>query len=241
MRRFGGPPSTTYRSDSSGEKARPFGRSRSPATTRERAGRGVDAVDVGRQLGSRPVALVVAEDAVGRVGEPDRAVGPAHDVVRRVQGLAVEPVGDDGDRPVVLGAGHPPRVVLAGDEPALAVARVAVGVVGGLAEDADRARLLLPLHHPVVRDVAPQEVAPVPEPHRPLAPTEAGAEPLDLGEGERVPGEARVEDPDRGVGIALAGLPVPEGARRGGDRGRGASRHEKLPAARSHVSPPHSP
>ena len=237
MRRFGGPPSTTYRSASSGENARPFGRSRSPATTAA-AGRGVDAVDVRRKLGGRLVALVEAEDAVGRVREPDRAVGAAHDVVRRVEGLAVEPVGDHGDRAVVLGAGHPARVVLAGDEAALAVSRVPVRVAGGLAEDADRARLLLPLHHPVVRDVAPQEVAPVPEPRGPLAPAEAGAEPLDLGEGELVPGEARVERPDGGVGVALARRPVPERARRGGDRSRGRSRHEELPSVRSHSSPP---
>ena len=77
------------------------------------------------------------------------------------------------DGAVVLGAGHAAAVVLAGDEPALAVARVAVGEVRRLAEHADRARLLVPAHDPVVGDVAPQQVAPVAEPHR--APPPSGS------------------------------------------------------------------
>ena len=43
--------------------------------------------------------------------------------------------------------------MLAGDDAALAVARMAVGVVGGLLPGADRARLLVPLEDAVVRDV----------------------------------------------------------------------------------------
>ena len=70
-------------------------------------------------------------------------------------------------RAVVLGARDPPRVVLAGEQPALAVAGVAVGEVRRLAEDADRAGLLVPLHDAVVRDVAPEQVAAVAEPNRP--------------------------------------------------------------------------
>ncbi len=64
----------------------------------------VDAVDVaavGLALGG--VALVVAVDAVGRVGEPDRPVAADDDVVRAVQPLAVEAVGERRDRAVVLG------------------------------------------------------------------------------------------------------------------------------------------
>ena len=54
-------------------------------------------------------------------------------------------------------AGDAARAVLAGDEAALAVARVAVGVVGGFAEDAHAAAFLVPAHDAVVRDVAPQQ------------------------------------------------------------------------------------
>ena len=42
----------------------------------------------------------------------------------------------------MFGARDPARVVLAGDQPALAVARVAVGIVGRSAEDADMAVIL---------------------------------------------------------------------------------------------------
>src|SRR5882757_4439685 len=107
----------------------------------------------------------------------------------------------------MLGARHAARIVLAAHQPALAVARIAVGVVRGLAEDADRAGLLLPFHHPVVRDVAPQEVAPVAEPDRPLAPAEPGRQKLDRGEGQAIFGETRIQYLHRRIRITLARFP----------------------------------
>src|SRR6266851_3002107 len=124
------------------------------------AGLGIETVDVGGQLEGGHVALVVAEHAEGRIGEPHAVVGLHHHVVGRVEPLVLEAVHQHRDRPVVLGAGHPPAVVLAGDEPALAVAGVAVGVARRLAEDRDRPRLLVPAHDAVVGDVAPEHVAP---------------------------------------------------------------------------------
>ena len=60
--------------------------------------------------------------------------------------------------------------MLAGDEPTLPVAGVAVRVAGGGAEDrGDTARLVI-AHHPVVRNVGEDEEAPVAEPDRPLDP-----------------------------------------------------------------------
>ena len=55
----------------------------------------------------------------------------------------------------MLGARHLTRAVLAGDEPALPVAGVAVGEIGGFAKDADRAGLFVPPQDPIIRDVAP--------------------------------------------------------------------------------------
>src|SRR6185436_14275448 len=115
-------------------------------------------------------------------------------------------------------ARDPASVVLAGDEPALAVASVAVGVVGGLAEDADRARLLLPAHDAVVGDVAPQEVAAVAEPHWALVPARARGNLLDAGKPQPILGEARIEVLDGGIGIAIVHAPLREGA---GSNGRG--------------------
>src|SRR5439155_12990505 len=96
-----------------------------------------DAVDVGGGLfGLFLLAFPLAVDAEQRIGEPDRIVGLDHDVVRRVQPLALELVGQHRDLAVLLGAGDAAGDrVLAGDEAALAVARVAVGVIGVGAED----------------------------------------------------------------------------------------------------------
>src|SRR5262249_35494476 len=146
-------------------------------------------------------------------------------------------VGDDGDRAVVLGARHTARVVLARQKAALTVARVAVRVVGGLAEYAHPARLLLPPHDAVVGYVAPQEVAAVAEPHRPFAPAHARGDALDLGLRDAVAREAPVDDPDRGIGIALARLPLRERARYGGKRRSGRACGEYRASLRIHCSP----
>ena len=109
----------------------------------------------------------------------------------------------------MLGAGHPPHAVLAGDQPPLAIAGIAVGIVGGLAKNADRAGFLLPFEDPVIGDVAPQQRAELAEPDRPLAPPAAGIEPLDRGVHRRADRlEARIERDDCGIGIGLGGLPV---------------------------------
>src|SRR6266852_9548292 len=163
------PLTTTYSLDSSVEKQRPLGR------------------------GTSPVAIVVAEDAEGRIAEPHGVVGLADDVVRRIERLSLVAVRQHGDGAVVLGACHAPRVVLAGHETSLAVARVAVCVVRGLAEDAHRTRLFLPLHHPVVGDVAPEEEASIAEPDRAFRPPKARGQPLDGREVQPVFREARIE------------------------------------------------
>ena len=159
-----------------GREAQPVGAEHALGDDGRLAGLGVDAVDVGVDLGLGLVALVVGEDAEHGIGEPDRAVRLHDHVVGRVEPLAVEAVDQHGDGAVVLGADDAPAAVLAGDEAALAVAGVAVGEVGGLAVDADRARLLLPLQDAVVGDVAPQQIAPVAEIDRPLGPAAAGGE-----------------------------------------------------------------
>src|SRR5262245_19791940 len=53
------------------------------------AGFGIEAIDVGRQFDRRNVALVVVQDAEGRIGEPDRVVGFHANVVWRVEPLAL--------------------------------------------------------------------------------------------------------------------------------------------------------
>ena len=72
------------------------------------------------------MALVVTVDAVGGIGEPDRAVRFDDHVVGRVQLLALIPVGEHADRSVMLDPATPASTMLAGDEPSLAVSRMAV-------------------------------------------------------------------------------------------------------------------
>ncbi len=130
----------------------------------------------GADLTVGPEALVVAVDAVTRVGEPQRAVRALDDVVGTVQPLAVPVVGEHGDGAVMLGPGHPARALLAADQPALPVDGVAVGVAGRLAEHAHRAGGLVPAQDPVVRDVAEHQVAPGREVGGALGPAAAGVQ-----------------------------------------------------------------
>jgi len=97
--------------------------------------------------------------------------------------------------------------MLASDEAALAVASVAVGVIGGLTEDVDPASLLIPAHDAVIGNVAPQETARITKIDRALIKPATGREPLDAGKREPIFVEGRIETLHRRVGIALARLP----------------------------------
>ena len=105
----------------------PFGRTMSVITASTAPVLRIDPVDMaGADLAFGLVALIVGLDAVGGIGEPDRAVGLHHHVVRRIEALALPAVGDGDDRAVMLGAADAAAGMLAGDQPALAVDRVAV-------------------------------------------------------------------------------------------------------------------
>src|SRR5687767_8030684 len=87
--------------------------------------------------------------------------------------------GEHRDRAVVLGAFDAPVPVRAGDEPSLAVARVAVGIAGRVAElRYPQARD--PAQNPVVWDIAPEQIAAVAEPNRPLGPAAIGIKRFEL-------------------------------------------------------------
>src|SRR5688572_21996620 len=148
------------------------------------AGARVDAIDATlAELARRLEPFVVRIDAVGRIGEPDRVVGLHDDVVRAVEALTLEALGQYGDGAVVLGAHDAPQAVLTRDEPALAIDSVAVGVVSGLAENAHRARLLVEAQHAVIRDVTEQQRAQRREVDRALGPATARMQLLDVGAG----------------------------------------------------------
>ncbi len=85
------------------------------------------------------------------------------------------------DRAVIFGPDDASAAVLAADQPALAVAGVAIGEVGRFAKDADRAGFFFPFEDAVIGDIAAQQITPVAKPHRAFAPAQPGLEPLDRG------------------------------------------------------------
>ena len=72
--------------------------------------------------------------AIGRVGEPDRAIRMRHQIVRRIERFAVELIGDHRHRSVMFPAHHAAKVILRGNLPPLQIERVAVGVARRLAK-----------------------------------------------------------------------------------------------------------
>ena len=156
---------------------------------------GVDPVDMaGTDLARRAPPLVIHQDAVVGIGEPDRPVGAFHDIVRRVELPALVIVGKNRNRAVMSGAGDPPRQMLAGDKPPLAVGGVAVAVHRRRAEDRDRTVGVVIAQHAVVRNVGPDEIAPAAEPGRSLAPAAAGPQPLDMCRAEDTAAEFGIDD-----------------------------------------------
>src|SRR5207245_1390821 len=130
----------------------------------------IQTIDAGGQLELGFVPFIRPENPVARIGEPDRAVGMDGRIVGRVELLAIELVDQDGPGAVVLAAADPAGVVLERDQPALVVARMPVRIPGLGLVHADGAVVLVPTERPVVRDVAPDQAAPVTHPNRSLAP-----------------------------------------------------------------------
>ena len=110
----------------------------------------------------------IARGAALRIGEIDRAVGFHDDIVRPAELFALICSGDDGDAAVRLETRDALRIGLAGDEPALHVARQPVRAVGVLAEHGNALprRVFDP---PCIVDVAEEKIAAVVlPPHRPF-------------------------------------------------------------------------
>src|SRR5262249_23872140 len=141
-----------------------------------------------------------------------------HHVIRRVERLAVELVNQHRDVAVVLRPRQPPRIVLAGNQPALAVARESVRVVRWLPKDAGSPRRFVPAQNAIVGDVAPKQATRITKPGRPFAPTRTGIEALDARVTDAVTREGRIEVLHAWIRITRAFLPGRESAPR--QRGR---------------------
>src|SRR5258706_5499149 len=117
---------------------------------------GIYAVDViGGLLARRLVALIVGVAAVGRISKPDAVVRLHHDIVGTIQPLARMRARQPRRRSVDLRAGHAPFAVFASYRPSLTVDGIAVGIVGGLAEDGNLPTAFVEPQHAIVGNVGP--------------------------------------------------------------------------------------
>ena len=82
------------------------------------------------------LAFIIHDDAVVRVGEPDRPVGADHQVIRGIQPPSIMRVGDHTDGPVMFGAGHAAGQMLAGQQPPGAVIGVSVAFMNSTSASA---------------------------------------------------------------------------------------------------------
>jgi len=117
-------------------------------------------------------ALVIAADAVDRIGKPDRTIRCDNGIIRRVQPFAVVFVGNDRDRAVKFRSGDASAAVFTGDQASFAIDGVAVRVHRRLAIHADMTVILRKPHDAVVGNVAEQHVASGREIDRALSPAE---------------------------------------------------------------------
>ena len=102
-----------------------------------------------------------------------------HDrVIGRIEPLALETVGDHGDLSVMFGPCHPSGAMFACDQPALAVAGVAIAVVRRLPKCGDAAAGS-PTQDSIVRNVGEKQAARIAEPDRPFDPVKPGGELFD--------------------------------------------------------------
>ena len=136
----------------------------------------VDALEAEPPLARMPEA---GHAAVPRVGEVDRAARVDADVVRAVQLLALELLGDDLARPVRALAHERARHVLADEQVEIGVVGHPVALVREVPDLDDRAvgRVLAP---DVAGHVREEQVVLRRVPDRPLREREAGRDPLDL-------------------------------------------------------------
>ncbi len=112
------------------------------------------------------------QNAIRRVCKPDRPIRFDDHIVRRIELLALVIVHHRHDAAVRLCADDAPPAMFAGNQAALQIKRVAVGVIRGLAKNLDTAVAFVPAHHPVVGDIAPHHI-PRRHIHRPFRPDAA--------------------------------------------------------------------
>ena len=149
------------------------------------------------------------EAPIARISEPDATVGMDDHVVWGIERFALITIRQHGNAAIILGARHPARAMLARDEAPLPVTGVAVGVIGWLTEHTDSAGLFSPAQHPVVGNITPQQIAPIPKPAGAFGPQCPRIESLHRSMSEGIGLEAWVEDPDGWIWVSDRAHPTP--------------------------------
>ena len=145
-------------------------------------------------------------DAKEGIGKPNGVVRLDHDVVGRIQTLAVIAVCQDRDLAVLFGAGYATSDgVLACQQTTLAITDIAVGIVGVFAEDGCFPCLLIEFHDAVVRNVAEQQVPTFWEISRAFGPPETGCHLFQRAAVDAVFGETGVQNLNYRVRVARVG------------------------------------
>src|ERR1700730_1517990 len=114
--------------------------------------------------------------------------------------------------------------MFAGDEAALSITRIAVGVVGRAAENGEAAVLLAVFHDPVVRNVAHQHIPLLREVHWPFSPPHAGRTLFERAGVKAIFRKAWIEDLNRRIRIALVRRKRERLSKRGFTQCRGGKR-----------------
>src|SRR5215813_6601612 len=171
----------------------------------------IDAIDSFLEREFPLGAFVVHEAPIARISEPDATVRMNNHVVWGIERFALIAIRQHGDAAIILGASHSARAMLARDEAPLPVAGVAVGVIGRLTEYTDGARLFSPAQHPVVRNITPQQIAPIPKPAGAFGPQRPRVESLHRSMAEGIGLEAWVENPDGRIWVSdrTGSAPIP--------------------------------
>lgn len=153
------------------------------------------------QFKFRLMALIIAHNAVARVGEPDAAILMDNDIIGGVQFPALVIVHQDRNPAVILRSRYPPAVMFAGNETAVTIPGITIAVVRRAAKDRHLPRFFQPAQHPVIRNIAPEQKTAVAKPDRPLRPTRPGPQTLQSRAAQHIPLEARIEHLNSRVGI----------------------------------------
>src|SRR5262249_2040319 len=138
-------------------------------------------------------AFVIAVDSVFGIRKPDAAVGMHHDVVWRVQSLALIFLSDDGDSSIRLVSHNPTPALLTPQLTSFEVTCVPVAVARWVSEYCHAAVFFDPAHLDIVRYIAPDEVSSDSIPCRTFRPESAEMKPPDNRIANNVPAEPIIE------------------------------------------------